>query len=191
MSDKLERYVIGPALTAAILFLHYQLIQTGVLPVTAAGLNLLVLIASFVGGIRSGLASASLLAIYNVTFLGPISTERAVVIGSYFIIALLVGLRTRQERARRTAAIAAWNEAETNRRKAEVVDSINGNIHLATEAMDLLDILREGWRALPEDKRLHLVERARGKLADWVTLVQSFKIIARERKLVLEDDAKS
>lgn len=188
VNETIERYVIGPALTAAVLFLHQQLIQAGWLPTTAAGLSLLVLVAGFVGGIRSGLASAGLLAIYNLTFLGPVSAERLVVIGSYFIMAGLIGWQTRQERLRRAEAIEAWKENDLNRRKAVLVDSINGNLHLAHDAINMLDVLWDSWRGLSEERRLELVERIRGKLADWATLVGSFRAIAEQKERLLDGD---
>lgn len=180
-----HRFILGPLLTAAGLLGHGLMVGYGVIPNSAAGLYLLFLLSGFIGGLRAGLVSAAMLAGYNVLFLGPITPERAVVILSYFAAAALVGWKTRQWRQAVADALAGWHEAEKNRRAAEIVDSVNGNIRLTLTAIETLDQVRDGWQVLPSADRLRLIEEARGKLADLVTLARSFHQMAEERRVVL------
>ena len=63
-------------------------------------------------------------------------------------------------------------------------DSFETGLRLAMEAIDILDTLRLGWGAIPDRAKLKLVEQARAKLADLVTLKRSFRQLAEDKRAV-------
>lgn len=147
--DGLVRYVAGPLVTLVALALHRVLVQTGWLPVSAAGLSVFVLLAGFVGGLRASLASAAILTIYNVMVLEPMTAERWVVIGSYFVAAGLIGWKSRQwremlalARENETVAALAKRRAEVHEQAAQAMESLNGNVfRIRTARERLLNVL--------------------------------------------------
>ena len=178
---------LGPLLTFIAIAVNQALIELGVWPVQVAWLNLPVAFAA-TAGLRSGLVSAALVALYSI-WLDPSNIQRTVVVPlSVMTLAGLVGWQTRALRAALADALAQHSRADANQGKADIVDSVNGNLKLSLGAIDILDSLRFGWDAIPDGSKLKMVEQARGKLADLVTLHRSFRQMARERGFVLGED---
>lgn len=141
-----KRYLIGPIITAIVLYLHSLAVQTGLIPYSAAGLYLVFLFVGFTSGLWAAVLSAVFLAFYSLAYLGPITQERIVVSLSYLIAAGLMGWQTRrqsQEHAR----------ADSNQDARQIVDTLNGNIIRIIEAREMveqvlaLDFLTEGTRS--------------------------------------------
>ncbi len=102
-------------------------------------------------------------------------------------IAAIIGLETRALRAALAEAKTNQIRADVNQEKADIVDSFNGNVKLALQAIDVLDSLRFGWEAIPDAARYGMVERVRGKIADQVTLARSFREMAHDREVALRE----
>lgn len=171
---------IGPFITFISLALNQQAIIYGLFPPQVAWLYLPVAF-SAANGLRPGLISAALVASYSI-WLDPTDLQRTVIVPmSVLCLAALIGWQTRALREEQ-------QRADVNQEKADIVDSANGNLKLALGAIDILDSLRFGWTAIPEDARLKMVETARGKLADLVTLHRSFRQMAQERGFVYSED---
>lgn len=183
----LQRFVIGPLLTLAALTAHAWAVAAGLLPTSAAGLYLLILYAGFIGGVRSGLISAALLAIYNAAFLGPMTIERGVVFASYFAAAGLVGWKTRQWRE-------ALAEAQAGVEARRMVDNLNGNITRVEEARTvILGILENDRLDEPTRNRLRSVLHTLNNLAlatrGWAELRELRADIERARTKPMEGHA--
>lgn len=179
---------LGPLITFIAIALNQALIELGVWPVQVAWLNLPVAFAA-TAGLRSGLVSAALVALYSI-WLDPGEVQRTIIVPlSVMTLAGLVGWQTRELRRSIADALAQHSRADANQGKADIVDSVNGNLKLALGAIDILDSLRFGWDAIPDGSKLTMVEQARGKLADQVTLHRSFRQMAKERGFVLGEDS--
>ena len=177
-----KRYYIGPIITVVLLIIHQQLIEAGIIEErNAAGLYLIFLFVGFTSGLRAGVASALILTFYSLAYFGPITQQRLIVSASYLIAAGLMGWQTRRRQFQH-------DRANVNQEKADIVDNVNGNLRLALGAIDILDSLRFGWGLIEERNRLTMIEQARGKLADQVTLHRSFRQMAAERGFVLAED---
>lgn len=139
----IQRFIIGPLLTLAALAAHAAAVSAGLLPPSAAGLYLFVLLAGFIGGIRAGILSAVMLSAYNVFYLPPMNLERWLVLASYFAAAVMIGWKTRQWRAALAEALSEHTRADKNEDARNIVDTLNGNIVRVVEARELiLDILK-------------------------------------------------
>ena len=128
-------------------------------------------------GLWAGLICAAWITGYAVYAIDDTSRVIQIAFGAVSV-ALIIGWQTR---ALRQALV----EAQANRVKADIVDNFNGNVGLALGAIDILDSLRFGWAEIPDAVRYGMVERARGKIADQVTLARSFREMAADRGFVL------
>lgn len=126
---------VGPLMTLIAIALNQQAIQLGLFPPQVAWLYVPVAF-SAVGGLRAGLVSAALVALYSI-WLDPASIQRsAIVPPSVFALAALVGWQTRALRR-------ALAEARAGEQARRMVDSLNGNIVRIEESRELiLDILK-------------------------------------------------
>lgn len=160
----IKRFIIGPTATAIVLIAHYIVLYNEIIPKSAAGLYLMVLISGYFG-LRSAFISAGLLAAYNLTFLGELTPERLTVAGSYFVMAWLIGSqsrRLRQETVQRIQNEAAASTLDGNiikvrecramlqsilkahRLDAEAYNDIEAVLH----SLNNLAQATEGWREL-------------------------------------------
>lgn len=172
-----HRFILGPLITAAGLLSHGLMVGYGVIPNSAAGLYLLFLLSGFIGGLRSGLVSAAMLAVYNVAALGPITAERTVVICSYFLAAALVGWKTRQWRHSVADALAGWERAASNEQAARAMEALNGNVYRIRTARErLMTVLTEHRLDEPtrNDMRevLHVLNNLELATAGWQQLAK-------------------
>lgn len=172
-----HRFVLGPAITVAGLLLHGLAVANGIIPNSAAGLYLLFLLSGFIGGLRAGLVSAAILAVYNATFLGPITDERLVVIMSYFAAASLVGWKTRQWRQAVADALAGWERASANEQAARAMEALNGNVYrIRTARQQLITMLAEHQLDEPtrNDMRevLYVLNNLEQATAGWQALMK-------------------
>ena len=143
---------IGPMLTLIAIAMNQQAIQLGLFPPQVAWLYVPVAF-SAVSGLRAGLVSAVLVALYSV-WLDPSSIQRIVIVPlSVFALAALVGWQTRALRVALAEARAEHLRADSNQDARKIVDTLNGNIVRIIEAREmiesilLLDFLTEGTRA--------------------------------------------
>ena len=176
----------GPVATVAFTVLyHLGSMAFGYSPAVAP-LTIFLAIGS-ITGLRSGLICAAWVSGYAYYAIDDTSRVIQIVIG-VFGIAAIVGLQTRALRKAVIEAKAEHTRADLNQQKADIVDSVNGNVQLALKAIDLLDSLRFAWDAIADSERLRMVEQARAKLADLVTLARGFRQMAKERGFVLDMD---
>lgn len=181
----LPRY-LGPVATVAFTIVyHLGSLAFGYSPAVMP-LAIFLAIGS-ITGLRSGLICAAWISGYAYYAIDDTSRVIQIIIG-VFAIAAIVGLQTRALRKSIGETKTEQTRADLNQHKADIVDSFNGNVQLALKAIDLLDSLRFAWDAISDNERLKMVETARAKLADLVTLARGFRQMARERGFVLDSD---
>lgn len=170
----------GPALTLIFILFYHGLADRLGWPVNMIWITVFVVYGTFVSGLRGGLLSAGFGVVYALYTLAP---DRALQVAVGLpLIASVIGWQTRAFRE-------ALAEANRNRRAANIVDSVNGNIRLNLEAIRILDEVLVGWEITPAGITKDRIEDARGKLADLATMVKGYHAIARERGFV-EGDGK-
>jgi hypothetical protein len=177
----------GPVSTVAFTVIYHLGSVAFGYSITGAWLWLFMIIGS-VGGLRAGLICAGFISAYSF-YAFPDDLSRVIqVAAASFLAVLIVGMETRALRRSVADETTQRKRADDNQSKADIVDSVNGNLKLALGAIDILDSLRFGWDSIEDKNRLAMVEQARGKLADQVTLHRSFRQMARERGFVLGED---
>jgi hypothetical protein len=177
MTNKLTRYFLGPLVCLlSVIGVELTVLLLGwpiIMAIPYAALSLTVYRWS---GFRSSLASAfivSLYPLYHLEWYGPLAA--GIVILGAFLIAAPSGIL---KRALREQAL----EAETNRRKAELVDNLNGNLQTMLRSLSILDKLRVGWDDFTEAKRFELIEESQGLLVNLLTMTRSWREIAETKE---------
>ena len=177
---------IGPLITFIAIAVNQALIELGIFPVQAAWLYLPVAFAA-IGGLRGGIASAGLVALYSI-WLDPGSVQRTVVVPlSVVALAGLVGWQTRALRQ-------ALGEARAGAEARRMVDSLNGNILRIEESREvILDILKNDRLEEKTRNRLRSVLQTMNNLSlatkGWAELRELRADIERARTKPLEGDS--
>jgi hypothetical protein len=126
-------------------------------------------------GLRSALVSAAIITAYGIIELEYSTIRITQVALSAFSCAFVYGHSRR-------LLIKWYKEAEINRRKAELVDTLNGNLQTMLKSLSILDKLRIGWDDFTETKRFELTEEAIGILVNLLTMTRSWREIAETKE---------
>jgi hypothetical protein len=184
MENKFQRYLLAPlavlCLVGAVDLIRLFEWYSVSLALPFAGLA----IGIWYGGLRANLAAAAILSTYAFMTYDPLRFIQ--VAAAAFLIAAPSGLLKRSLRA-------ATLEAEYYRLKA--IDSYNGNRAKMVEALDSLDGALEILRKLQGNSVIkpvfELVQAARIKQADTLTLTSSWHEMAQDRRIVIEEMEKA
>jgi hypothetical protein len=136
-------------------------------------------IGAIFSGLRSALVSATIIVIFGLVEF-EYNTSRIVQTAlAAYGCAFVYGHSRR-------LLIKWYREAELNRRKAELVDNLNGNLQTTLKGLRALDKLRIGWDDFTEPKRLELVEEAIGILSNLLTMTRSWREIAETKEKAVD-----
>lgn len=179
MANRFERYAVGPLVTFALtVVVRVASVYEGYtfsLALPFIGLAF----SAFYGGLFSNILSAVVIIGFTIieTNYDPVRSSQVII--SALSIAFINGLLKRRLRVRIL-------EAESNRRKAELVDTLNGNVSRFIKALNTLDALQRNWDVYTPARRKQMVEDTHDGLADLITSVQGWKEMADNRRLVIE-----
>jgi hypothetical protein len=168
-------HLIGPAVTFGLSLVVEAL---SFFPWYVPSLALLFIglaVSAVYGGLRSSLLSAVVILGYGIVEF-ELDIVRLIQVALAVISIAVVNGVGRQ-------ALKRWIlEAEVNRRKAELVDNLNGNLQMMLRGLKVLDKLRIGWGDFTEAKRQELVEEAVGILSNLLTMTKSWREIAQTKE---------
>lgn len=168
-------HLIGPAVTFGLSLVVEAL---SFFPWYVPSLALLFIglaVSAVYGGLRSSLLSAAIILGYGIIEF-ELDLVRLIQIALAVVSIAVVNGVGRQ-------ALKRWIlEAEVNRRKAELVDNLNGNLQMMLRGLKVLDKLRIGWDDFTEAKRRELVEEAIGILSNLLTMTKSWREIAQTKE---------
>jgi hypothetical protein len=177
MATRFKRHVLGTLFViASLAIIEALVIWAGWKISLAIPFGVLCWTVYRYSGLRGALASAlivSLYAYYHLEWYGW--NGFAQVIAGAFLIAGPSGLLKRSFRE-------AVLEAEANQRKAELVDSLNGNIKKVLQSLATLDDLKANLGLYSRAKALEEVDKARAPLITLITLVESWQEINKSRE---------
>jgi hypothetical protein len=130
-------------------------------------------------GLRSALISATIIVIYGLVEFEYNTSRIAQAALAAYGCAFVYGHSRR-------LLIKWYEEAQLNRRKAELVDNLNGNLETTLRGLRALDKLRIGWPDFTEAKRQELVEEAIGILSNLLTMTRSWREIAEAKEKAVD-----
>lgn len=172
-------HLVGPAVTFGLSAIVEILSRFSWYTPSLALLFIGLAVSAIYGGLRSSLLSAAIILGYGVIEF-DLDTVRLIQVGLAVVSVSVVNGVGKQ-------ALRRWIlEAETNRRKAELVDSLNGNLQTMLRSLKVLDKLRIGWDDFTEAKRQELIEEAIGILVNLLTMTQSWREIARSKEEAID-----
>lgn len=130
-------------------------------------------------GLRSALLSATIIVLYGLAeFHFDIYRLSQTALAAYGC-AFVYGQSRR-------LLIKWYEEAQSNKRKAELVDNLNGNLQTMLRSLNVLDKLRIGWSDFTEAKRFELTEEAIGILTNLLTMTRSWREIAETKEKAVD-----
>ncbi len=146
--------------------------------ITLAPLTLVLVAVCFTGGFIPGLVTAALISAYVLVRpdLDFSPLRIFIVLSTFYSTVILVGFLKWQA-----------SLSERVRKKADLVDSINGNLELLHDTLRSTDQLVEGWLVLDRDARLRRVKEIRGNLADLTTLVMGWQALYKQKEELRKD----
>lgn len=172
-------YLVGPGLTVAATAAYHGLISLGA-PLTVAALYPLVVAAAYISGLRAGLVAAAWVGGYSAWLLWAVDPWRVLAIGLSLIVTnVMVGILKRRSRV-----------AEETRRKAEILDGLNGNLARLNKLERRLADLLAGWNVLESEARRREVVHAHSQIAALVTVSEGWRELWRERTTLIEEHEK-
>lgn len=179
MKDKLLPHLIGPLVTFGLTVLIEVLSRAAWYTPTLALPFIGLAVSAIYGGLRSSLASATIIVLYGIVEFNFEPGRNIQVALAAYSVAIVNGVGKR--------ALRKWIlEVETNRRKAELVDNLNGNLKAMLNALSTLDKLRAGWDDYTETRRFEMTERAIGILSNLLTMVRSWQEIAETKEKAID-----
>jgi hypothetical protein len=179
----------GPLLTVSFTVVYYAIILYFGWSITFSWLWLFMAAGIFISGLRAGMLCAAFIVAFTLYAI-PMDTSRIIQLAiSTPAAAVLVGWQTRELRlalsrvqAEGDRAREALAQAEKNQAKADLVDSVNGNIEKLRTVLKILDDLLMGWDVLDNDRRRGLIIDVRAQLATLLLLVFGWHKIAEEKR---------
>lgn len=172
LNSDLFHYITGPLLTLLLLFFNFFFF-----PITLAPAFLILVWATYVGGMVAGMISAGIVAgfaIHQWTVTEPV--RMVIVVACSVGVVLLIG------------ELREWaRSARELERKAEALKQLNGNIDRLYKDINRLSDLILGWNALSDEAKLERVKEVNNDLATLATLVTGWHRLHQERERVKRD----